>query len=252
MNWKRRIRTLFYRSEGFRGLVGIASNASGRTRRLRLLHLLSYDDEGAIGPLQQDEAVALFGIVRALRPATVVEFGFFHGHSAFNFLMALEDDAMLASYDIGGESRERAEHEFPRSPSFRFFPKSQTEFDPADVDHRPLDLVFFDAAHELELNQRTFAAIRPHLAPGALVAVHDTGVWSPEFLSEPHREFMRTMPVELTASGAVIHQPGERDFVRWVLETHPGFQALHLHSRRTLRHGLTLLQAGPGFPDETA
>jgi predicted O-methyltransferase YrrM len=213
-------------------------------------HLQSYDDHGAIGPLQQDEAVALFGLVRALRPRTVVEFGFFHGHSAFNFLMALEADALLASYDVDDGSRDRAAREFPQRPGFRFFHKSQEDFHPDDVDGRPLDLVFFDAAHFLDLNQRTFERVRPHLAPGAWIAIHDTGVWSPEHLEPVHEEFIATMPIERTREGRIVHQPGEREFVRWILEHFPEFQALHLHSCRTLRHGLTFLQIGPGFPDE--
>lgn len=239
---KRAIRVLFYRSEMFRTLVGWVSVFSGRTQSLRLAHLLSYDDEGAIGPLQQDEAVALFGIVRSLRPRTVVEFGFFHGHSAFNFLMALPEDALLASYDVDEDSAARARVEFAGLKGFRFLHMSQDAFEPADVDGRALDFVFFDAAHFLDLNQRTFEKILPHLSSRAMIAIHDTGVWNPKFLKDVHRDFVSEMPTRETAGGNIIHQPGEREFVEWIRAEFPEFQAIHLHSDRTLRHGLTLLQ----------
>lgn len=239
---KRAIRCLFYRSEAFRTLVGWASVLAGRTQPLRLAHLISYEDEGAIGPLQQDEAVALFGIVRTLRPRTVVEFGFFHGHSAFNFLMALPEEALLASYDVDDDSAERARVEFSGLKGFRFLHKSQDAFDPGDVDGRSLDFVFFDAAHHLDLNQRTFEKILPYLSPRAMIAIHDTGVWNPEFFKEVHRSFVKEMPTRTNAEGHCIHQPGEREFVEWIRAEHPEFQAIHLHSVGTLRHGLTLLQ----------
>lgn len=248
---KTAIRKYFYHSSWIRSIIGLASVATGRTQKLQLSHLQSYDDAGAIGPLQQDEAAALFGIIRALRPKTLVEFGFFHGHSAFNFLMAMESDALLASYDVDDEAQRRAHEEFKGISQLRFFHKSQDAFDPEDVDQQPLDFVFFDAAHELTLNQRTFALIHPHLAPGALIAIHDTGTWAPDYLQEPHHEFIRDGQCDTTESGAIIHQPGERDFVEWVLKEHSHFQAIHLHSHRTLRHGLTLLQVGPGWADRT-
>ena len=138
-------------------------------------HLLTYREDDAVGPLQRDEAIALFGIIRTLRPETVVEFGFFHGHSAFNFLQALPPDARLFSYDIDTDSARRAETEFHFDPRLTFIGKSQTAFEPEDLAGRKIDFAFFDAAHELDLNQETFRRILPHLAAEATIAVHDTG-----------------------------------------------------------------------------
>ena len=49
-----------------------------------------------------------------------MEFGFFHGHSAFNFLQALPPDARLFSYDIDPDSARRAETEFHFDPRLTF------------------------------------------------------------------------------------------------------------------------------------
>ncbi len=105
------IRRLFYRSTLFRMIVGGASILVKRTQSLGISHLLSYANADALGPIQRDEAVALFGLVRTLRPKTVVEFGFFHGHSAFNFLCALDGDARLYSYDPSDDAARRAKDE---------------------------------------------------------------------------------------------------------------------------------------------
>ena len=236
------VRIAFYRSGPVRGIVGFLSILSGRTRGLGVSHLLSYREDDAIGPLQRDEAMALFGIVRSLMPSTVVEFGFFHGHSAYNFLRALPADARLFSYDICGDSAKRAKEEFSFDQRFRFIGKSQTEFDPADIEWRRIDFVFFDAAHELELNTATFERILPQLSPDAMIAVHDTGLWHRKDLLPLHERFMKEVPGVWVDQDHYAHQPGEREFIDWVLERYPEFGAIHLHSTCTLRHGLSLLQ----------
>lgn len=103
-HFKLLVRRMFYRSSLFRVLIGVVSVLIGRTNMMGVLHLLSYTDKKAIGPLQRDEALALLGMVKTLCPETIVEFGFYQGHSAFNFLCAMEADAKLYSYDISEEA----------------------------------------------------------------------------------------------------------------------------------------------------
>jgi Methyltransferase domain len=236
------VRRGFYRSPLVQGVVGFGSNLLGRSKSSGMTHFSAYREDDAIGPLQRDEAVALFGIIRTLRPRVVVEFGFFHGHSAFNFLKALEPDARLFSYDVDAESERRARSEFTFDRRFTFLAKSQTAFDPADIGGREIDFVFFDAAHELDLNQETFRRLLPHLSAEAMVAVHDTGVWNRAHFCTIHETFAREMPGEWLDAETYAHQPGERAFIDWITATHPDFVALHFHSTRTLRHGFTLLQ----------
>ena len=236
------IRQLFYRSSVFRSGVGLISNLLGRTGGLGISHLSSYRENDAIGPLQRDEAIALFGIIRTLRPLVVVEFGFFHGHSAFNFLQALTADAKLYSFDIDADSIKRAKTEFNFDRRFTFIGKSQTDFDPEDIGNREIDFAFFDAAHELELNVETFKRIVPHLAAEAMVAVHDTGLWHRSHFEPIHETFTREHPGVWQDDVLYAHQPGERKFIDWIVAEHPGFSAIHFHSGRTLRHGFTLVQ----------
>ncbi|MFA7344939.1 MAG: class I SAM-dependent methyltransferase [Terrimicrobiaceae bacterium] len=236
------IRRIFYHSRLAQALVGAVSIAARRTDFVPVLHFLSYEEGRAIGPLQRDEAIALFGITRVLRPATVVEFGFFHGHSAFNFLEAIDTDSKLFSYDVDPESLRRAKAEFFGFRNFRLLSKSMCDFHPADIEHRKVDLVFFDAAHDIEPNRETFRKVLPHLSEGALIVIHDTGAWSEAGLTDLHREFISKLNPQRTPEGHVIHQPDEREFVDWITTEYPEFAALHLHSTRVLRHGMSLLQ----------
>lgn len=209
-----------------------------------------------VGPIHDDEALFLFGLTRILCPRTIVEFGFRSGHSAFNFLQAAAPGCRVYSYDIWPMSERIASQCFGHFEGFRFVRKSQAEFSPSDIENRKIDLCFLDASHNLDLNLKTLELIRPHLAEGAIVTVHDTGVWHREFLEDHHlayadSDFGRSIGQWLDTDQ---FQPAvtERLFVNKVLHTYPEFSQVHLHSANTLRNGITLLQrtapllTGPG------
>ena len=84
----------------------------------------------------------LFSLVRVLRPKVVVEFGFHWGHSSFNFLAALDEDAHLYSFDIAESSNRIAKNYFSHRKNFTFHFKSQTDVAPGDFQHLPIDLIF--------------------------------------------------------------------------------------------------------------
>ena len=54
----------------------------------------------------------------------------------------------------------------------------------AHVGGEPIEFVYMDAAHRLEESRATFQALVPLLSDSAIVAVHDTGVWSKAWLDE--------------------------------------------------------------------
>jgi len=209
-----------------------------------LSHLASYAEEDASGPLQRDEASLLYGAVRAMRPRTIVEVGFYRGRSAFNFLRAMDEDAYLYSFDIDPYAERLADQLFGHDSRFRFALKSQTGITRQDIDGRTIDLLFIDASHDLDLNKQTFDSIERLLSPRALIAVHDTGAWARGHLSEPAAKHVAQHPDNWLSHDCYAHQPGERAFVNWIGETHPDFAQIHVHAHTTLRHGLTLLQAG--------
>lgn len=78
-------------------------------------HLLR-DNAPRLGPLQDDEALFLYGLVRAVRPRTIVErpgsaaphrvrprFGTSHGFSAMNWMAAIGDDPLARVFSALAE-----------------------------------------------------------------------------------------------------------------------------------------------------
>lgn len=204
------------------------------------------------GPVQRDEALLLHGLLRVLRPKTVIEVGFFRGYSAFNFLRALDHDARLYSFDIDPACVERAAELFGDDPRVTVRQRSQTELTAADLDGRPADFVFLDASHDLALNQVTFERLLPVMAGDAILAVHDTGT-IPRALLEPMNHWALWAPDRWVGDECEV-MPGERAFINWICDEHPEFARVNLHSRNTLRCGITLLQRGGRLarPDEEA
>jgi predicted O-methyltransferase YrrM len=213
-----------------------------RDRAFDIAHLSFFDEESASGPLQRDEALMLHALVRVLRPKVVVEFGFLGGHSALNFLTALPPGSRLYSFDIDAGSEAAALRFFGGRDDFRFRRKSQADITATDVDGGPIDLVFLDASHDLELNRQTFERLQDLLSEDAVVVVHDTGTWSPPHMTRLHRDYASAEPGWWVSEEEYAHQPDEREFVNWVREAHPRFAQVNLHTRRALRHGMTVLQ----------
>ncbi|CAJ1417784.1 unnamed protein product, partial [Effrenium voratum] len=149
---------------------------------------LRRDNEPRLGPVQDDEALLLYGLVRALRPRTIVEFGTSHGFSALNWLHAIADDpqALVHSYDILPYPSAQALED--SDPRFIFHGKSQADFEASDVAPRLVDVAFFDAGHLVEYSLKAFERLLPALAPNAIIAVHDTGLHVRDFGSSAPQE----------------------------------------------------------------
>lgn len=178
-----------------------------------------------LGPLLKEDAELLQSIIRMTDPKVVIEFGTHRGTSARAMLDVLDQDAKLISYDntIGDSI---AIHD----SRFTFKPKSQDEFEPVEN----VDFVFLDASHEITRNKSTFEQVLPCLKEGAIIAIHDTGVWAENWWNF-HRGHK-------TKNGHWAHCPDEIEFVEWLKTIHPEFNQIHLHSLSKVRHGITLLQ----------
>jgi len=244
------IKNCLYRSDLLRFLGGTLWNVLHPHRRHRIEHLAFYREDGVIGPIQKDEALLLFALTQVLRPAVIVEFGFHCGHSAFNFLQAMSPACQLYSYDVDERAESVARGRFHRFRNFHFLRKSQADFCAADVGDQPVDLCFVDASHELELNQATFRKLEGCLSEGAVIVVHDTGTWVKEHFSPIHAEVAAKIPGNWISPTEFQSCKGEREFVNWVLTHCPGFSEIHLHSKRALRNGMTLIQKNGVLPTE--
>jgi hypothetical protein len=184
-----------------------------------------YEEETAIGPVQRDEALLLYAITRVVRPNRVLEFGTYRGHSAKAFLEG--GAGKVTSVDIKPQldpSLGLVEY----GERFESIICNMVNYIPKET----FDFVFFDAAHNLEGNKKTWA----NLKYPKIVLVHDTGKWANEQMTNKHRNFRGGV---MTADG-MIHQPAEVKFVEWLVCN--GYDRIDFHSKNTLRHGITILQ----------
>lgn len=67
-----------------------------------LSHLVQNDDQFVHGPIQDDEALFLFAMIRTMRISRILEIGGLGGYSAKNFLRATESlkDSCVYTVDI--------------------------------------------------------------------------------------------------------------------------------------------------------
>lgn len=237
-------RRAFYRIRIVRELVAAARWPKQRRDLPDLAHL-TFFKETADGPVQRDEALFLHSLVRVVRPRTIVEIGFLGGHSAFNFLRALDGQARLYSFDIDPSCADRAHEALGHDPRFVFRTRSQASLTPEDIDGRRADFIFLDASHDLTLNQATFERLLPLMTRDALFAIHDTGTVPRQLL--PHWHWWLATPDHWIGEEREV-APDERAFVNWLLLHHPEFSQIHFHSGRTIRCGLTLLQRSVPLP----
>lgn len=177
-----------------------------------------------LGPILPEDGLLLTAIIKMTTPKTLVEFGHYWGASARVILEAMDDQAVLHSYD-------NTKLAAVIDPRFTFHHQSQTEIDGIS----DIDFVFLDASHELELNKETFIKLLPNLSEKAIIAVHDTGSWVGGNVFGVDRGV-------LNKDGTYTHCPEEVAFVDWIKTEHPDFQQIHFHSHRAIRYGITLLQ----------
>ena len=197
-----------------------------------LSHLIQYDPQIVFGPIQDDEALFLFSLVRVLRLKRILEIGFFKGYSATNFLAAVGKKGTVYSCDINKITALEENHK-PIS-------KDVGELTAQDVDGLPLDLVFFDC-HSLIAQMKCFHKLKEAgiITDKTILALHDTG-------THPGKLHTAVVYTQI-GPGEFVHQPVEREMVNMFADM--GYSPLCLNmdiSRCSeddlpFRHGLTIM-----------
>jgi len=179
--------------------------------------------EISLGPITKEESDLLTAITRMIAAENVLEFGYFRGASAKAFLSAMPLTAKIISLDI----LDRSEYKLSDN-RLTLLQADMTNFDTYILPEN-LDIVFFDASHNLEDNQKAFELIKDKLST-TLIIIHDTGYWDTSLYTN--------IPWDL--SGIVPHRPDEIQFVEW-LKT-KGYNAINFSTIKEFRCGLTVLQ----------
>jgi O-methyltransferase len=200
-----------------------------------LSHLSQEDSQLVVGPIQDDEALFLYAMIRGMRLKRVLEIGGGIGYSAQSFAHAVGAQGTIYTVDVNPVPVVASNHVCIH--------KNARDLTREDVHGKRLDLVFFDC-HDYDAQMTVFLklTVMGLITPATVIALHDTnlhyGVKIADFAYElPNRP------------GCWVHQATERRLVNTLVAEY-GYHAFNLHTEPAahadgqlpVRHGLTLCQ----------
>jgi hypothetical protein len=207
-----------------------------------LSHLTQDEDPWVIGPIQDDEALFLYSIIRGKRIKTVIEIGGLQGYSAQNFLQAVGDNGHVYTVDIVKVNSLASNH--------HCIIKDARHINPDDLDNRFMEMIFLDC-HDYDVQMEVYNTLLKQelIDNNTVIALHDTNLHYPnkqnKYCHGPKNEPIPYMIDDKLVG--YIHQPVERDMVNTFVDM--GYHAFLLHTTADKhdelfpnRHGLTVMQ----------
>jgi predicted O-methyltransferase YrrM len=190
-----------------------------------LTHLTQPEDQAVMGPIQDDEALFLYSVIRGMRLERILEIGGGRGYSAFNFIRAVNKKGIVYTVDVIDVPKLADNH--------IVFLKSASELKAEDFNNESLHLVFFDC-HEYEPSVTCFTSLVSSgiITDKTVLALHDTNLYPRH--GRPTEE-------------GFIHQTVERTLVNYFSDL--GYNIFNLHTEASVhnnnfpyRHGVSLAQ----------
>jgi predicted O-methyltransferase YrrM len=126
-----------------------------------------------LGPIQDDEALLVYGLIKTIRPKTVIECGMGHGYSTVNILKAIDEDARLYTFDIEILNKNSPAFGDKR---FKFIAKSQSKFEQSDIENKVIDFIYLDNGHYFDVNVEFWKKVMGSMSENAIMVIHDTGL----------------------------------------------------------------------------
>lgn len=197
--------------------------------KYRLSHLTQEASQEVGGPIQDDEALLLFALIRSMRLKTVVEIGGLGGYSARNFCAAVGPKGKVITLDLYPLPKVARNHIVLIGDAMGM------RGDAFGVDR--FDLVFFDC-HEYEVQLQFLRNLEADglIDDATVICLHDTNTHPAKYYDWAYE-----------VPEGWVHQPVERRLVN-TLHT-LGYDAFCVHSRNEshdaalpYRHGLTLMR----------
>jgi hypothetical protein len=193
-----------------------------------LSHLTQSIKQDVIGPIQDDEALFLYSLIKCMRLKTILEIGSLAGYSAVNFLKSLPEDGKLYTVDL--------KYVKNISDNHKHIQKNCKDLTNKDIENH-IDLIFFDC-HMYDEQIATFYNIEKFgiIDDKTILVLHDTNLHPKKFVNWAY-------PVD----DGFCHQPVERKMVNLFKQI--GYSAFMLHTAMSshdqnlpFRHGLTIMQ----------
>jgi hypothetical protein len=192
-------------------------------------HLTQHPNQNVSGPIQDDEALLLFGLIRVMCIRRVLEIGGLSGYSATNFAKAVGPSGTVYTIDI---------REVPKvAPNHVPITMDARAITPEVIDRKPLDLIFFDChVFDVQMELLSLLSAQGMVTDRTLLALHDTNLHPTQSVSWAYQ-----------VEGGWVHQAVERRMVNELRKL--GYDAISLDTTAEahgpdlpVRHGLTIMK----------
>jgi hypothetical protein len=196
-----------------------------------LSHLTQSDDQNVSGPIQDDEALFLYSIIRGNRLSRILEIGGLSGYSAKNFLQALNyvnSNGILYTCDLNPVPILGENH--------KTIIKNALNITLEEIDNLPIDLIFFDCHDMIQMDIYYKFVNSNIINDNTIIALHDTNL---------HYSPYQHCGVFIEEENGFAHQPIERHMVNIFKDL--GYDIFSISTNHTkhlkdfpVRHGLTV------------
>jgi predicted O-methyltransferase YrrM len=195
-----------------------------------LSHLIQDENQNVSGPIQDDEALFLYSIIRGCRLERILEIGGLSGYSAKNFLKALSfsKNGVLYTCDINPVPVLCENH--------KVIIKNALHLTTDDLDNKSLDLIFFDCHDIVQMDIYYHLVNNNIINDNTILALHDTNLHYP-----PYQHCGEYIEKE----NGYAHQPVERTMVN--IFKNLGYDIFGISTDQTkhseefpVRHGITV------------
>jgi len=195
-----------------------------------LSHLTQDENQDVWGPIQDDEALFLYSIIRGSRLERILEIGGLSGYSAKNFLQALSytKNGVLYTCDLNPVPVLAENH--------KVLTKNALYLTTEDLDNKPLDLVFFDCHDFVQMSIYNHFVSKRIINDETILVLHDTNLHY-----APYNKWGKYVKQE----DGWAHQPVERRMVNIFKSL--GYDVFSISTDRSkhspdfpIRHGVSI------------
>ncbi len=137
--------------------------------KYNLEHLTQNSNQEVGGPIQDDEALLLFSIIKTCRIKNILEVGGLDGYSAKNFISAIDKIGIVITVDINNVKKISENH--------LVIQKNINDITIEDIKNISLDLVFFDChQYDAQMNFLDNMIKCGVINDNTILAFHDTNL----------------------------------------------------------------------------
>jgi predicted O-methyltransferase YrrM len=195
-----------------------------------LTHLTQPENQNVAGPIQDDEALFLYSIIRGCRLERILEIGGLSGYSANNFLKALSfsKNGILYTCDLNPVPVLGVNH--------KVIIKNALDLTINELDNKPLDLIFFDCHDMIQMDIYYKFVNNNIINDNTILALHDTNL---------HYAPYQHCGYYIEKDNGYAHQPVERTMVNIIKSL--GYDIFSISTDQSkhseefpVRHGITV------------